>query len=151
MYKKSGWAMVVFIATLFEAALLVLSIVALVLSLGPVEQAARQAAQQSTTDQAAIEFAVNTAIAVVITAFVFGSALSVLQIIGGFLFSIKGRWGIFCIIMAILNLVSGVFSLVSDINNRAAVLSLVTSILGLLIAIVLVIACFKLKAIVDKR
>ena len=60
--------MVVFIATLFEAALLVLSIVALVLSLGPVEQAARQAAQQSTTDQAAIEFAVNTAIAVVITA-----------------------------------------------------------------------------------
>ena len=118
MYKKSGWATVIFIATILEAVLLALSILALVLSLGPVEQAARQAAQQSTTDQAAIEFTVNTAIAVVITAFVFGSALSVLQIIGGFLFSLKGRWGIFCIIMAILNLVSGVFSLISDIASQ---------------------------------
>ena len=144
--KKSVWAIIILVATIISLIALVASIVVLAVGLPTTIAAARQAAIDQGTPQAEIDLAVSIAIGAIIAAFVIASIFSILKIIGGFMFSLKGRWGIFCIVVSILSAVSGIYSVVSDISNKSSALTITISIISLLVDILLVVACFKHRA-----
>ena len=142
----SGWAKFILVVTIISTVLLVLGIVAFVVALPDVQTAAEKAAadQGYTGDKAAqaVSFAVGT----VIGAFAFSIVFEVMQCVGGFLFSLKGRWGIFCIIMSIISGVSNTYELVSSITQRSGALSIVTAAIAVVIAVLMIVACFKHRA-----
>lgn len=142
--KMSVWAVIILVATIVSLALLVASVVTTVAALPSAMDAAKQAAiDAGETDQAVIELLVAAAVGAVIAALVFSCVFDVLKIIGGFLFSLKGRWGVFCIVVSIIALVSSVWGLISDITNKMGVTSTIFDVLGLAINTLLVVACFK--------
>ena len=144
--KKSVWSIIILVATIISLIILVASIVVLAVGLPATIAAARQAAIDQGTPQAEVDMVVSLAIGVVIFAFVLASLFSVFKIIGGFMFSLKGRWGIFCIVVSILSAVSGIYSLVTDITNKSSAATITISIIGLIIDVLLVVACFKHRA-----
>lgn len=144
--KKSIWSTIILIATIISFVLLVAAIVVLAIGMPAVSEAAKQGAiEGGATEQDAATIA-GIAVAVVIVAFVFASVFDVLKIIGGFMFSLKGRWGLFCIIVSIISLATGIWSLVSDISKGVAVSSIVIAGLGVAVSALLVVACFKHRA-----
>ena len=143
--KMSFWAVFILVMTIIMTALFVVSVVGFATSIGPVQDAARTEAAK-TLSEPDLSVAVGLVVGGVIAAFAVSSILEVLQIIGGFLFSLKGRWGIFCIVMAILSGVSNVWELISAISSKAAVLSIVTASIGLVLSVLMIIACFKHRA-----
>lgn len=141
--KKSIWSTIIFIAALVSLILLVASIIILVVGAPAIIEATKQAAVNSGATEEEAGLAAGIAIGAVIVAFVFASVFDVLKIIGGFMFSLKGRWGIFCIIVSILSVASGVWSLISDISNKSGVASIITTSLSLALSVLLCVACFK--------
>ena len=143
--KKSIWSVIILIATIVSLALLIAGIVTLVIGVPATSEAARQAAIDAgaTADEAKVIAAV--AIGSIIGVFVASSILDVLKIIGGFMFSLKGRWGIFCIIVSILGAIGAVVGLITDIRNKAGVSSIVIDSLTLAVDALLVFACIKHK------
>ena len=142
--KMSIWAVIILIATILSLIVLVSSIVLAVAGIPTAMEAAKQEA--STVEgisEADINLAVGIAVGAIIVALVFVSIFDVLKIIGGFMFSLKGRWGIFCIVVSILSLIGSIWSLSSNISNHGAIGTIATSIIGLLLDLLLVIACFK--------
>ncbi len=145
--KMSIWAVIILIATIISLVLLVTEIVFTAIGIPAATEAAKQAAEQEAGgDQAAIELAVGIAIGAIIVILVFSSLFDVLKIIGGFLFSLKGRWGMFCIIVNIISLAFGLYNFINDLTKGANAANIVTHVLGLAISVLLVVACFKHRA-----
>ena len=145
--KMSLWAVIILVATIISLALLVTSIAVTAVAIPVALQTAKDAAMAEggiTPEEA--DLVAGIAIAVMIVALVLSSVFDVLKIIGGFMFSLKGRWGIFCIIVSILSFASGIFALVNDIRNYAGVGTIVVSSLSLAVSAILVLACFKHRA-----
>lgn len=143
----SLWAVIILVATIISLALLVTSIAVTAVAIPVALQTAKDAAMAEggiTPEEA--DLVAGIAIAVMIVALVLSSVFDVLKIIGGFMFSLKGRWGIFCIIVSILSFASGIFALVNDIRNHAGVGTIVVSSLSLAVSAILVLACFKHRA-----
>ena len=112
--KMSLWAVIILVATIISLALLVTSIAVTAVAIPVALQTAKDAAMAEggiTPEEA--DLVAGIAIAVMIVALVLSSVFDVLKIIGGFMFSLKGRWGIFCIIVSILSFASGIFALVT--------------------------------------
>lgn len=141
--KKSIWSVLILIATIISLVLLVTSVILMVVGIPAISEAAKQGAIEGGATQEEAGVIAGIAIGAVIVAFVFASVFDVLKIIGGFLFSLKGRWGIFCIIVSILSVASGIWTLVSDITNKAAAGSIVVAGLSLAVSALLCFACFK--------
>ena len=144
--KKSIWSVIILIATIVALALLVTSIVVTALGVPTALAVAKQAAIDGGVPAEEAELAAGLAIGAIIAALVFSSVFDVLKIIGGFMFSLKGRWGLFCIIVSIISAVIGIWALISNIVNKAGVGSIVVSALELAVSGVLVVACFKHRA-----
>ena len=144
--KMSIWAIVILVVTIVLAAFLLTSVIAFSTSISTVMETARAEAAKHSTDPAEIDLIAGAAVGVIIAAFAASAVVEVLQIIGGFLFSLKGRWGIFCIIMSIISAATNLWELISDITNRAGALSIVSTSICLVLSIVIVIACFKHRA-----
>ena len=144
--KVSVWAIIILVATIIALALLVFSIVTTALGIpGVIEAAKQEAANQGLAEDEAVVVA-NLAIVGVIIALVLGSIFDILKIIGGFMFSLKGRWGIFCIIVSVISLALDIWSLISDIQNKVGVASIIGASIGLAISLLLCVACFKHRA-----
>lgn len=141
--KLSVWSIIILVVTVISLILLVFSIVSTALAMPTVMAAARQAAAGE--EEAAVNLAVNIAMGAVIAAVVISSIFSVLQIIGGFLFSLKGKWGVFCIVVAILGLAAAIFDLVNDISKKAGAMSIAVSSITIAVNALMVVACFKHK------
>ena len=142
----SLWAVIILIATIISLALLVTSIIAAVMSIPGAMDAAKQAALDEGLSADEANVVAAAALGAVIVALVFASIFDVLKVIGGFMFSLKGRWSIFCIIVSIISLAMGVWSLISNITNKVGVMSIVTDSLSVAISLLLVVACFKHRA-----
>ena len=142
----SIWAVIILVATIISLVLLVTSIVLTAIGIPGVMETAKQAALDEgvTADEANI-LAV-AAIGVIIAALVFSSIFDILKIIGGFMFSLKGRWGIFCIIVSLISLATGVWSLISNISNKVGVGTIITDSLSVALSLLIVVACFKHRA-----
>ena len=142
----SLWAIIILVATIVSLALLVTSIAVTAIAIPGTLAAAKEAAIAEGVTQDEADLIAGIAIAVVIVALVLSSVFDVLKIIGGFMFSLKGRWGIFCIIVSILSFGFGIFSLVSDIKNKSGTGTIVVSSISLAVSALLVVACFKHRA-----
>ena len=141
--KKSIWSIIILVATIVTLVLLVASIVTTSVALPGVMEEAKQAAISGGATQEEATLAVAIATAAVVVAMVFASIFDLLKIIGGFMFSLKGRWGIFCIVVSILSLASSIWGIVSNVTNGTGTASLVITIISLVVDLVLVVACFK--------
>ena len=144
--KMSIWAVIILIATIISLVLLVTTITVTTLALPEAMEAAKQAAIDGGATEEEALIAVGVASGAVVVALVLGSVFDVLKIIGGFMFSLKGRWGIFCIIVSIISVVFGVWGVIGDISNNVGVASIVTGSIGLAVSVLLLVACFKHKA-----
>lgn len=67
-------------------------------------------------DEATIELALEITKTGLIVGLVFAVIICGLEILGGFLFSLKGRWGVFCIVVGVLGVLFGIFDL-TDLGN----------------------------------
>lgn len=143
--KLSVWAMIILVVTIISAILLVFSIVSTAIAMPTVMAAAKQAAEAEGAGEEAVKLAVNIAMGAVIAAVVISSIFSVLQIIGGFLFSLKGKWGVFCIVVAILGLAAAIFDLVNDISKKSGAMAISVSSITIAVNALMVVACFKHK------
>lgn len=144
--KMSVWAVIILVATIISLILLVTTIAISVVALPEAMAAAKQAALDGGATEAEADLAVAIAIGAVVVALVLSSVFDVLKIIGGFMFSLKGRWGIFCIVVSIISVVFGVWGVIGDISNHVGVASIVTGSIGLAVSVLLLVACFKHKA-----
>ena len=144
--KTSVWSIIILIATIISLILLVSEIIILATSMPAVSAAAKQAAIDQGIPQQEIDLVVSIAVGAAVGTFVFASILDILKIIGGFLFSLKGRWGIFCIVMAILGGIGSVYSLINAIVNKSGTGAIVTNAIGIAIDVLLIVACFKHRA-----
>lgn len=143
--KLSVWAIIILVVTVISLILLVFSIVSTAIAMPTVMAAAKQAAEAEGAGEEAVKLAMNIAMGAVIAAVVISSIFSVLQIIGGFLFSLKGKWGVFCIVVAILGLAAAIFDLVNDISKKAGAMSISVSSITIAVNALMVVACFKHK------
>ncbi len=143
--KLSVWSIIILVVTVISLILLVFSIVSTAIAMPTVMAAAKQAAEAEGAGEEAVKLAMNIAMGAVIAAVVISSIFSVLQIIGGFLFSLKGKWGVFCIVVAILGLAAAIFDLVNDISKKAGAMSISVSSITIAVNALMVVACFKHK------
>lgn len=144
--KKSIWSTIILIATVVSLILLVIALVVLIVGVPATRELVKQAAIEggfSEEEAAAIGLIATITL---IVAFVITSIFDILKIIGGFLFSLKGKWGLFCIVVSILGAIGAVFSLFANIRNKGAVGSIVVDVITLAVDVLLVVACFKHKA-----
>ncbi len=145
--KKSIWSTIILVVAIVSLILLVVSIVTTITGMAGVEALVREeAANQGLTDEALIAIAIGTAKAMLVVSLIIGSLFEILQIIGGFKFSLQGKWGMFCIVVSILGVVFGAISVVSDFQNKAAIGTIVTNVLSLALSVLLCVACFKHRA-----
>ena len=144
--KMSIWAVIILVATIISLALLITSVVVTCVGIPAVTAAARQSAIDQGVPEAEIQLVISLAVGAVIVALVFASIFDVLKIIGGFMFSLKGRWGVFCIVVAILSAVGAVWTMISNISNKAGAVTIVVDVITLVVNVVLVVACFKHRA-----
>ena len=144
--KMSVWAVIILIAAIISLALLIVSAVTVIAGIPAATETAKQAAIDGGSTAEEANLAASIAIGVVIVAFVFASIFDILKIIGGFMFSLKGRWGIFCIVVSIISLALGVWSLASNVSNKVGIATIISSSTGLAISLLLCVACFMHRA-----
>lgn len=145
--KRSVWSTIILVTTILSLILLALSITLMSLALPSVQKAAYDAAMaQPGMTQADAELIATIAVGGVVAAVVASSVLDVFRIIGGFFFSLKGRWGIFCIVVSIISVALGLWSLISNIVNKAPVGNIVVDGISLAVAALFCVACFKHRA-----
>ena len=144
--KHSIWSVIILIATIISLVLLVTAVVMTAIGIPDVLALAKQTAIDSGVTAEEAELIAGIAVGAVIAALVFSSIFDILKIIGGFMFSLKGRWGIFCIVVSIISVATGIWSLISNITNHVAAGSIVVSSIGLAVSVLLCVACFKHRA-----
>ena len=144
--KMSIWALIILIATIISLVLLITAVVTTVIGIPAVTETAKQTAIEQGLTAEEANIAAAAAVGILIAALVFSSIFDILKIIGGFMFSLKGRWGIFCIIVSIISLAMGVWALISGIKNKVGVATVITDSVSVAISLLLVIACFKHRA-----
>lgn len=141
--KKSVWSLIILICTIATLAILIGTIVVTAVGLpGLIEQAKELAISEgATADEAGAIAAVVGGVAVAVL--VISSIFYFFEILGGFLFSLKGRWGIFCIVIAVLSVVTSIYNLISGISNHAGGATIAIDAIGLAVNLLFGVACVK--------
>ena len=137
--KKSIWSIIILVASLVTLALLVTSIVLTAVGVPSALEVAKQEAIAAGSTAEEAELIAGVAIAVVVVVLVIGSLFDVFKVIGGLLFSLKGRWGIFCIVVAVLSIAGGIYSFINGLTNHAQASN--TIIDGIKLAVSLLYGC----------
>lgn len=135
--KKSIWSTLLLIATFLMLASVVVSIITVIVVLPQTMDAAKEIARQEAAAQGVsvseevLEMAMNIAKSAVIVSLVFVIIIAGLEILGGFLFSLKGKWGIFCIVVGVLGVLGGIGNLmgITATTQAATIISDVISFL----------------------
>lgn len=135
--KKSIWSTLLLIATFLMLASVVVSIITVIVVLPQTMDAAKEIARQEaaaqgvTVSEEVLEMAMNIAKSAVIVSLVFVIIIAGLEILGGFLFSLKGKWGIFCIVVGVFGVLGGIGNLmgITASTQAATIISDVISFL----------------------
>ncbi len=115
--KKSIWSTLLLVATFLMLASVVFAIVTVIAVLPQTLEAAKEIARQEAAAQGVsvseevLDLAMSVAKTAAIASLVFVVIISGLEILGGFLFSLKGKWGIFCIVIGVLGVLGGIGNL----------------------------------------
>ena len=78
-----------------------------------------------------VDMTVRASEGLLIVGLIFVSAIECLVSLGGFLFSRKGKWGMFCIIVGIIGVLSKSFDF-TNLNKESEILTVVLTIIGFL-------------------
>ena len=135
--KKSIWSAVILFTALVS---LVLLIITAILTIAVVVTAKDELIAEGMNPSEAAAGALIASIVVFII-FILISAFDILKIVGGFLFALKGKWSIFCIVVTLLAFASNLASMIYYINNAAEVGNIVIAVLDLVASGVLAFAC----------
>lgn len=135
--KKSIWSTLLLVATFLMLASVVFAIVTVIAVLPQTLEAAKEVARQEAAAQGysvteeVLDLAMSVAKTAVIVSLVFVVIISGLEILGGFLFSLKGKWGIFCIVIGVLGVLGGIGNLmgITATTQPATIISDVISFL----------------------
>ncbi|MBR4275251.1 MAG: hypothetical protein IKQ34_04500 [Bacilli bacterium] len=135
--KKSIWSTLLLIATFLMLASVVVSIITVIVVLPQTMEAAKEIARQEAAAQGysvteeVLDLAMSVAKTAVIVSLVFVIIIAGLEILGGFLFSLKGKWGIFCIVVGVLGVLGGIGNLmgITATTQPATIISDVISFL----------------------
>ena len=149
--KLSVWSLIILITTIASLILLAISIILSAVGIPTVMAVAKQTAIDQGLPEADVTLAVNIAVIILIVTLVLASIFDILKVIGGFMFSLKGKWGMFCIVMAIISVVSTVLSLISDIRNRAGIGDIIVNVVSIVVSLIYCYACFKHRAEVSQQ
>ena len=149
--KLSVWSLIILITTIASLILLAISIILSAVGIPTVMAVAKQTAIDQGLPEADVTLAVNIAVIILIVTLVLASIFDILKVIGGFMFSLKGKWGMFCIVMAIISVVSTVLSLISDIRNRAGIGDIIVNVVSIVVSLIYCYACFKHRAEVNQQ
>ena len=137
--KKSIWSTLLLIATFLMLASVVVSIITVIVVLPQTMEAAKEIARQEaaaqgvTVSEEVLEMAMNIAKSAVIVSLVFVIIIAGLEILGGFLFSLKGKWGIFCIVVGVLGVLGGIGNLMGITASTQAA-SIVSDVISFLVS-----------------
>lgn len=141
--KKSVWSVIILVATIISLILLIAQVVTTAVAIPTAVQLVRTEGGKQGLPADQIELLVAAAIGSIVAGLVAGSIIEILRIIGGFLFSLKGRWGVFCIVMAIISGAFSVYTLISAITTKSGAGTIVIAAIDLVICVLLIVACFK--------
>ncbi len=137
--KKSIWSTLLLIATFLMLASVVVSIITVIVVLPQTMEAAKEIARQEAAAQGVsvseevLEMAMNIAKSAVIVSLVFVIIIAGLEILGGFLFSLKGKWGIFCIVVGVLGVLGGIGNLMGITASTQAA-SIISDVISFLVS-----------------
>ena len=143
--KLSIWAIIILVATILSLIFLVSGIVITVAGFGAAGAAARQAAIDSGADAAAADLAVSMAIGIAVVVLILASLLDIFKIIGGFKFSLQGKWGMFCIIISMIGAIFALVGLIDAFKTPGNVTNLIYYIGEFLTSALLAVACIMHK------
>ena len=137
--KKSIWSTLLLIATFLMLASVVVSIITVIVVFPQTMEAAKEIARQEAAAQGVsvseevLEMAMNIAKSAVIVSLVFVIIIAGLEILGGFLFSLKGKWGIFCIVVGVLGVLGGIGNLMGITASTQAA-SIISDVISFLVS-----------------
>lgn len=138
--KKSIWSTIILIVAILTIITTTIEFVSVVTSVERVKEIALEEANGDDFTS----LLVNVAASSFVTGAVIGVILAAFQIIGGFLFSLKGKWGTFCIVISILGIFAQGINLSNNLTTNGVLpLTIVMNFVMLAIYIVYCIACFK--------
>ena len=138
--KKSIWSTIILIVAILTIITTTIEFVSVVTSIDKVREVALEEADG---DDSALLLVFVMASSLV-TGAVIGVILAAFEIIGGFLFSLKGKWGTFCIVISILGIFAQGINLSNNLTTNGVLpLTIVMNFVMLAIYIVYCIACFK--------
>ena len=145
--KTNVWAMILFIVTSIALALAIANTIVTIMGIDAVVNAAIQTARETTPDasEEVLQMAAAIAKGVAIGAMVFALSFSVLIAIGGYMYSLKGKWGVFCLVVAIIKIIGVAITLIGMVGKSMEPLSLVTNILDIVVAGLFIVSVFMLR------
>ena len=138
--KKSVWSNIILVISIIIVISIVISIVNLSIQLPVAKEAAMNEVTAQGYDASFAEAAVNAAIGAIVVGFVFGLAFNAFEAIGGFLFSLKGKWGMFCIVISAIALVFCAIRVLTNVGNGSDALTIVLNIVDVILAAIFLVA-----------
>ena len=141
--KKSVWSTIILVVAILMAVATVVTIVTLIVQIPGAKEAAMQELVAQGYSESVAEAAVDVAIGSLVAGYIFGLTFNAFEAIGGFLFSLKGKWGMFCIVASIIAMVFGFIRVITNSTNGSDGLTIALNFVDLVLAILFCIASFK--------
>lgn len=140
--KKSVWSTIILVVAILMALSVVISLVSLIVQIPVAREQAMETLLNQGVSESVAEAAVETAISSLVAGYIIGLTFNAFEAIGGFLFSLKGKWGMFCIVISILGVLVSGYNLYSYIGNKAGAGTIVLAVVSLLLSLLYCVACF---------
>ena len=141
--KKSVWSTIILVVAILMALSVVISLVSLIVQIPVAREQAMETLLNQGVSESVAEAAVETAISSLVAGYIIGLTFNAFEAIGGFLFSLKGKWGMFCIVASIIALVFGFIRVITNSTNGSDGLTIALNFVDLILAILFCIASFK--------
>lgn len=135
--KKSVWSTMLLVASALFIVLTIINIVRSIIVMPIFTEQSRSIAEEMFAEasypytEEDVDMTVRAAEGLLIVGLIFVSAIDCLVSLGGFLFSHKGKWGVFCIIVGIIGVLSKSFDF-TNLNKESEILTVVLTIIGFL-------------------
>lgn len=139
--KKSVWSIIILVCTIIFTITFVISVVNYMVTLPTATEVAVNELVKQGYEEDLARGAVSTAMSMTTTLMVLVWTFKVFQLIGGFFFSLKGKWGKFCIVASIIVLVCSFIVMFNNIGQHADALTIVLNIVDVILAGLFCAAC----------
>ena len=151
--KENIWAMILFWVTIISAVWAVASAVITLVGMNAALEAARQAAlqQDPSLNQEGLDVVVMAARIGIIAGIVISLLITALVTTGGLKFSLQGKWGTFCIVIGVLDVIGAAFTLINMFRNGSfTVASVVSDVLSIVTGVLFFVSSIMLR-LADKK